>query len=356
MMTPTTTTNRLHFEDLEPRRFEEFGFQLLHRLFKWKRLDHTGVCGNDGGVDIYGVTTDNVPCYCQVKRYQKLTQSDITNIYETIIRNNRISATENPQFILICACDLSKGVLDKIYEDGEKFGFSEIHIYSRTKLESLLYNGHQSLLKSFFGTPRIKQPSNSALIRKQLAAKKRIVKALERKDLAKIPYETLAANPSMRFITDEFMLLSALSSLSSDRYGEDVSFGKAYPQNFRDEGLELLLPLFDNIYFNVRNNTWRKSNGKDDTPQKDEYELLCQLMVLLPYSQIVDIELDGDQYVEVPVLHCQENLLFDSFSKVTLRHYYLNIIFDENIELTQYEVDLINEFINTNIRHKKQLK
>lgn len=62
MPNPSVTTNRLHFEDLEPRRFEELGYQLLHRLYKWERLDHTGVCGNDGGIDIYGITKDGVIC------------------------------------------------------------------------------------------------------------------------------------------------------------------------------------------------------------------------------------------------------------------------------------------------------
>ena len=55
MPNPSVTTNRLHFEDLEPRRFEELGYQLLHRLYKWERLDHTGVCGNDGGIDMIGI-------------------------------------------------------------------------------------------------------------------------------------------------------------------------------------------------------------------------------------------------------------------------------------------------------------
>lgn len=78
MPNPSVTINRLHFEDLEPRRFEELGYQLLHRLYKWERLDHTGVCGNDGGIDMYGIKKDGVHCYCQVKRYQKLSQSDLS--------------------------------------------------------------------------------------------------------------------------------------------------------------------------------------------------------------------------------------------------------------------------------------
>lgn len=99
MSNPSVTTNRLHFEDLEPRRFEELGYQLLHRLYKWERLDHTGVCGNDRGIDMYGITKDGVHCYCQVKRYQKLSQSDIRDIYSAIVNNNKDGIEPNSKFI-----------------------------------------------------------------------------------------------------------------------------------------------------------------------------------------------------------------------------------------------------------------
>ena len=36
MNTPTRTTNKLHFEDLEPHRFEDMGYELLYRLQNWK--------------------------------------------------------------------------------------------------------------------------------------------------------------------------------------------------------------------------------------------------------------------------------------------------------------------------------
>ena len=98
---------------------------------------------------MYGITKDGVHCYCQVKRYQKLSQSDIRDIYSAIIDNNKAYIDPNSKFILICACDLSKQVLDVAYDEAAKYGFESVEIISRTKLESFLYNGHRTLLRTF---------------------------------------------------------------------------------------------------------------------------------------------------------------------------------------------------------------
>lgn len=350
MSTPTITTNRLHFEDLEPRRFEELGYQLLSRLYKWDRLDHTGVCGNDGGVDIYGVTIDGIHSYCQVKRYQKLTKSDIKGIYSTILSNNPNGIEPNAKFILICGCDLNKQVLDVAYEEGRKSGFEKIELYSRTRLESLLYNGHRTLLRTFFGIGNRKSESNASKIRKQARAKKYVESKLIRKSLDKIPIETLAANPDLKFITDEFMLLSAKASLSSDRYNEQVTFGRAWPIDLRDEGIELKLPFFQKIIFNIFNNTWREITEDSYKCSENEFELRSQAVGLLPFVQVVEIEEEGDCYCNCPILHCEADELIDAFSKITSIYYPLGIVFDETKELTTDEIRLIKTHIKTNLK------
>ncbi|WP_289288749.1 restriction endonuclease [uncultured Muribaculum sp.] len=353
MPNPSVTTNRLHFEDLEPRRFEELGYQLLHRLYKWERLDHTGVCGNDGGIDMYGITKDGVHCYCQVKRYQKLSQSDIKTIYSAIVNNNKDGIEPNSKFILICACDLSKQVLDVAYDEGSKHGFKSVEIISRTKLESLLYNGHRTLLRTFFGIGSKKQESNAAKIRRQARAKKYVINKLMRKDLGKIPYETIAANPDIKFLTDKLMLLSAQSSLAADRYGEDTTHGFAFPIDFKDEGLELSLPLLRKVIFNSKSDTWRFNTEKFPIIGEDEYVLECQEIVILPYYNIVEIEEDGDQYYNYPILHCQTDELMDAFSKITAKHHHLGIVFDEDRELLSSEIALIHAHIKTNGKYLK---
>jgi hypothetical protein len=54
MKTPSRTTNPLHFEDLEPHRFEDLVRQLIYEFKAWKSLEATGRSGSDEGFDVRG--------------------------------------------------------------------------------------------------------------------------------------------------------------------------------------------------------------------------------------------------------------------------------------------------------------
>jgi hypothetical protein len=55
MITPTRTFNPLHFEDLDPRRFEDLALQLVYKAREWEDIHHDGRSGSDDGVDIRAV-------------------------------------------------------------------------------------------------------------------------------------------------------------------------------------------------------------------------------------------------------------------------------------------------------------
>lgn len=60
---PTRTQARLHFEDLEPRRFEDLVRQLVFDFRPWRSLEAVGEAGSDDGLDARGyevVTVDPV--------------------------------------------------------------------------------------------------------------------------------------------------------------------------------------------------------------------------------------------------------------------------------------------------------
>ena len=174
-----------------------------------------------------------------------------------------------------------------------------------------------------------------------------------RKNLDSIPDETLAANPAIKFITDKLMLLSAQSSLASERYGQDTSHGFAFPIDFKDEGMELSLPLFRKVIFNSKTDIWRFTTEEAPIIDEDEYVLQCQEIGLLPYHQIVEIEEDGDSYYNYPILHCQTDELMDAFSKISAKHLLLDIIFDADRELLPSEISLIHAHIKTNGKYLK---
>jgi hypothetical protein len=55
MPQPTRTLNPLHFEDLEPHRFEDLVRQLIYDFRHWRSLEATGRTGSDAGMDIRAI-------------------------------------------------------------------------------------------------------------------------------------------------------------------------------------------------------------------------------------------------------------------------------------------------------------
>ena len=55
---PSTTINTLHFEDLEPKRFEDLVRQLIYKYRNWARLEATGAGGSDDGFDVRGILNE----------------------------------------------------------------------------------------------------------------------------------------------------------------------------------------------------------------------------------------------------------------------------------------------------------
>lgn len=82
MNTPTRTTNKLHFEDLEPHRFEDMGYELLYRLQNWNCIVNWGRSGSDDGIDIYCEDSKRQKWFCQCKRYKKIAQEQVRSVVE----------------------------------------------------------------------------------------------------------------------------------------------------------------------------------------------------------------------------------------------------------------------------------
>ncbi|HMW70451.1 MAG TPA: hypothetical protein PKD17_01450, partial [Cellvibrionaceae bacterium] len=58
-MTVTRTLGPLHFEDLDPKRFEDLIRQLAYEFKNWRRLEATGRAGSDDGFDARGYEITN---------------------------------------------------------------------------------------------------------------------------------------------------------------------------------------------------------------------------------------------------------------------------------------------------------
>jgi hypothetical protein len=150
MATPTKTTNRIHFEDLENRRFEDLAQNIVHKLRPWIELNHVGRVGNDEGVDIEAIENDEGTrkrWVIQCKRYQTFSASHAT----TAIDEGRKDGKNIDVFLLVVGCDVSKATHTDASAHGAACGIAEVRIWDASYLESTLYNDRQDLLFIYFG-------------------------------------------------------------------------------------------------------------------------------------------------------------------------------------------------------------
>ena len=202
MPQPTRTLNPLHFEDLEPHRFEDLTRQLIYDFRQWRSLEATGRTGSDKGMDIRATEwiqsaeviyedevsdTEPIPVRAieaqdrlwiiQCKRERRINPARIRRI----VAANLSSLTEKPYgYMLVAACDFSKAARDAFREEVIKHGVEEFYIWGKAEVEDQLYsakNGH--LLFAYFGISlQVRRRSLKTEIRARLALKKKLTNVL----------------------------------------------------------------------------------------------------------------------------------------------------------------------------------
>lgn len=346
-MNPSSTTNRLHFEDIEPHRFEALSFEILNRTKKWKRINHVGALGNDGGVDIYGITDEGRVCYCQAKRLQKASKTDITSIVDKVLENNSIET--NSTLIYIFACDLSAATTKYAYEYAEEQGFAYVELITAMNLETYLYNEYKDLLKKYFGLDYYSSHSKAEEVRYSLKMKSVAEQKLLITDFYnKYTNTQLIKDPSIKFRYDALIVRSVNDTQYPD-FDENnpPEWFKAFPYNFLDDGLEILLaPYTDTrIAFNTKTFEWRRVTD-DDVLLKEELSLRCDYVGFLPYHEIVTIEEDGDTYFSFPIIRCYFNFSNSPFSQRYLKFRGCNVNFIQEKTINNYDANHICSYIN----------
>jgi len=202
MPKPTRTLNPLHFEDLEPHRFEDLIRQLIYDFRQWRSLEATGRTGSDEGMDIRAIervgsveiidedeTTDGEPIavrdiesqdrlwIIQCKRERQIGPAKIRNI----VSSNLSGLTDKPYgYMLVAACDFSKAARDAFREEVIKYRVEEFYIWGKAEVEDQLYlpkNDH--LLFAYFNISlQVRRRSLKTEIRAKLSLKKKLTNVL----------------------------------------------------------------------------------------------------------------------------------------------------------------------------------
>jgi hypothetical protein len=203
----TRTINPLHFEDLEPHRFEDLIRQLIYDFKDWKSIEATGRLGSDDGIDILAIENsfeeftnedeiEYIPTektwIIQCKREKNLAPKKVVTIVESDI-NKQLEIPYG--YILASSSNFSKKARDSFKITMNKLGVQEFYIYGKAEIEDLLFQPkYDHLLFAYFGISLQKRRrSIKTEISSRLATKRKLIKTIG--DFDNIKYKTVFVKP-----------------------------------------------------------------------------------------------------------------------------------------------------------------
>lgn len=190
----TKTINPLHFEDLEPHRFEDLARQLIYDFKDWQLLEATGRSGSDDGFDARGVEPriDNEVnedesqepvkkqeqrlWLVQCKRERKIGPSELRKYLKDITDAEKLYG-----IIFIAACDFSKKARDTFFAFIREKGISEAHLWGKAELEDKLFQpANDHLLFAYFGVSLVlRRRSIKTAVNSRLITKRKLVRLFD---------------------------------------------------------------------------------------------------------------------------------------------------------------------------------
>lgn len=194
---PGQTISQLHFEDLEPHRFEDLVRQLTYGFRDWVALEPLGRSGSDEGIDIRGIervrggrldeapteepgedsTSEHRVWFIQCKREKVFGPANARAVAATAFAGG----SDVPfGFVLAAPCDLSKRTRDTLAAGLHAAGVREVFAWGRGDLEDMLFQpDNDHLLSAYFGVSiQIRRRRQVTELRSRLAKKREVYRAV----------------------------------------------------------------------------------------------------------------------------------------------------------------------------------
>lgn len=189
----TRTYGQIHFEDLDPKRFEDLIRELTYDYKDWYKIEATGRSGNDAGFDIRayektfvssnanedsedngetGISSAEGNLWMiQVKREVSIGPTRIKEIL------NDVDPTNPPYgYILAASSNFSKASYDVFRTELQKKGVMEFHLWGKPEIEDMLHQPkNDRILFTFFGISLVsRRRSRTTEIRSTITNKNKI--------------------------------------------------------------------------------------------------------------------------------------------------------------------------------------
>lgn len=193
----TRTVGPIHFEDLDPHRFEDLVRQLVYDFRSWKSIESTGRGGADDGFDVRAfeeirapaaITEDEVdpedaphPMEGNLWMIQCKREKEVGPKKVATIISDAVTAQMPPYgYILAAPVHFSKAAHDRFREELRSRGVMEFYLWGAGELEDMLFqprNDH--ILFAFFGISLVtKRRSRGASVRSTVLAKNKLMRVL----------------------------------------------------------------------------------------------------------------------------------------------------------------------------------
>jgi hypothetical protein len=196
-MAVTKTLGPLHFEDLEPHRFEDLVREVVYDFKDWQSIEATGRGGSDDGFDIRAYERVSAPeqepveeeseegadaphpmegnlWMFQCKRESSIGPTQVAKIIDDGVK------AENPPYgyVLVAPANFSKKSFDVFREELRKRGVMEFYLWGRAALENTLHlPKNDRVLFTFFGISLVsRRRSRATDIRAIVARKNKLLK------------------------------------------------------------------------------------------------------------------------------------------------------------------------------------
>lgn len=352
--TVSRTINPLHFEDLEPHRFEDLIRQLAHGFRNWINLEATGRLGKDDGLDIRGVegvthraylsagdasgdaeespmeaVTEERIWSIQCKRHKRITPG----LMRTIVGESVPDLKQPPYGLVIAAaCDVSAETMAAFHDERVKRGVAEGHLWTKAHIEDLLFRpDYDHLLFAYFGISLgTKRRSRLQQIQSALTIKRKILRALGGESVAglthgdlllrdvedtKYPFQEKVPNINDLHFPPWFPV-SVVCPYSQGvmvcRYTYD---GWLKPDGTWDllldaehngslMGLEFIQSSRTQEEWEREHERWERIRGfYNQAPETERVDI--QVLRLLPFTNVLEVDNIGDNFYEGPHLYCR---------------------------------------------------
>ena len=286
---PTKTINRLHFEDLDPHRFEDMCFEIVkEKLPNWY-CRNFGRSGSDEGIDIQATSNDNgkeTIWVFQCKRHKNQLTIEIDNYIQ---KHEKLP----DKYIFMLGRPISKAIENDIQKYAKQKEIS-IEIWDSTTLESLLFNNYPGILRKYFDTD-IDTDMNEKKIQQRLSLKKRL-----ELELSPLYYDhNIRRKIIIRSIDDNTYPEATENQLNTFSWCW-LEYYKPYYKG---------IAFFSNIVavcINTNKQTWSLCDYNEKMPANC-IRISAYKVVGIPYENIIDFDIEGDEYYSYPHIYCKFN-------------------------------------------------